>query len=78
MSAQMLKEAFSATAFRISQAVWQESGGNLEAFFGRRRQQINFYRSLRETLRRGTPANFHPLTVLVRVLEDLLSRGDGP
>jgi glutamate dehydrogenase len=78
MAAQMLKEAFAAAAFRISQAVWQECSGNLESFFGRRRQQLTFYRALRENLRGVTPANYHPLTVLVRALEDLLSRGETP
>jgi NAD-specific glutamate dehydrogenase len=74
MAYQMLKAGFIAVIHDLTLAIWRERDGNLETFFGARRQKVAFFRNLRESLRGATPANYHPLTVLVRALEDLIPR----
>jgi glutamate dehydrogenase len=72
MTYQALKEGFASAAFSLTLVILQESEGNLEAFFAGRRKKVNFYKGLEESLRRTTPANYHPFAVLVRALEGLL------
>jgi glutamate dehydrogenase len=72
MTYQALKGGFASAAFNLTLVILQESEGNLEAFFAGRRKKVDFYKGLEESLRRISPANYHPFAVLVRVLEGLL------
>ncbi len=52
-------------------------GGDLEAFLTRRRAPYQYYKGVREGLRAITPANYHPLTVLLEALAELRRDGAG-
>ncbi len=71
MARHALESRFGSAVFLFTRAVFNEADGNPEAYFTRKRRNVGLYRNLRESLR-GTPANFHPYTVLAGELEGLL------
>ncbi len=60
----------------------RETGGELEGYVGRHRAAFKSYQGFWEALRTGgTPANYHPFTVLLAALEELREKsppGTGP
>lgn len=76
MAFQALKSEFATATFNLAHSVLRETEGNLEAFFSRRRQKLNFYRGMKDAFIASAPANYHPFTALVQALEGLL--GDRP
>jgi glutamate dehydrogenase len=73
MAYQALVERTAAVSFALTAAVFRESAGNLEAYLAPRRKTVRFYQGLKEGLRSGPAANYHPFTVLVGTLEEMLS-----
>jgi glutamate dehydrogenase len=73
MAYQALVERTAAVSFALTEAVFRESAGNLEAYLAPRRKTVRFYQGLKEGLRSGPAANYHPFTVLVGTLEEMLS-----
>ncbi len=71
MAFQTLQRRFAAILARLTLAVWQETGGNPDAFFSKRRTKLKFFRGLLNSLRSTTPANYHPFTVLAGTLEEI-------
>jgi glutamate dehydrogenase len=69
---QTLKRDYATVAFGLTRVVLRENKGNPEGFFAARRQKVALYRRQVESLRGGTPVNYHPFTVMVRSLESLL------
>lgn len=58
---------------RIVRQVAIEAADNPPQFFAQRRQKLRTFESLRQDLLTETPRNFHPFTVLLRALENLLA-----
>ncbi len=62
-----------AVNIRIVHQVATEAVDNPQQFFAKRRQKMRAFAELRQSLISETPRNFHPFTVLLRSLEDLLT-----
>ncbi len=75
MANQALRGSLLKAAFRLTEGVFDEGKGNLEAFLGRRRRRYGFYKGLREGVQGVAPSNFHPLSVVARALEGLAGEG---
>jgi len=68
----MIKGDFASVLLRLTRRLIQESSGNIEAFFGSKRQKMNIYRRNAEKLRGIPLVNYHPFILLVRSLDSLL------
>lgn len=62
----------SLTLFSLTEAVLQESDGNVESYLSRRRRKVRNLKLLLNQLQATDPVNFHPFTVLSRQLSDLV------
>jgi glutamate dehydrogenase len=58
---------------RLVQQIASESAENPQSFFAKRRQKLRAFEELRRSLLTESPQNFHPFTVLLRSLENLLA-----
>ena len=67
-----LVSSLHAVNVRIIQQVALETGDRPETFFTGRRQKMRNYEALLQALMNEVPRNFHPFTVLLRTLENLL------
>ena len=68
-----LLEALGTVEAEISRGVLESAKGNPDAFLARHRSKIRIYRGQMESLKGTSPPNLHPLEVLVRELEGLVS-----
>jgi len=68
-----LLEALGTVEAEISRGVLESAKGNPDAFLARHRSKIRLYRGQMESLKGTSPPNLHPLEVLVRELEGLVS-----
>jgi glutamate dehydrogenase len=59
--------------FGIVKKIALEHNGESQAFFRSKRRPYRTYKDMRERLAREEVTNFHPYTVLLRALEDLLN-----
>jgi len=62
-----------AVNIKIVQQVALEAADNPQKYFSQRRQKLRTFAGLRQSLVSEVPRNFHPFTVLLRSLENLLT-----
>ncbi|MBE0598864.1 MAG: NAD-glutamate dehydrogenase [Desulfuromonadales bacterium] len=71
LARQSLRKRFATALVRLTLAVWEEGGGNPEAFFAGRRAAVKNFRSQVALLAAATPGNYHPFAVVIGSLEEI-------
>jgi glutamate dehydrogenase len=68
-----LSSSILAVNIKVIQQIALESAAKPESYFAKRRQKKRAFDGLKQSLMNDVPRNFHPFTVLLRSLENLLT-----